>query len=1511
MIVGITKSLDGVNQKDRNDGTNVQGESLPAQHNIPNHPVDDTSNVVDEEMDKDQNQNQKQQQLNDYDIDEEKHFENDNDAGEVLMELKRMVYEVYQQESEIARDEGYKLPRKELSIADIDLNTMSMQPETSLFEIVDAWKTLIDKLNQRGVFLEYVAYLEEAFYQTADTSTDLPLITDDPIIRSKVLTLVVLLIRCVDEFHVDKSISGRFLTLLEVMLSYCTDWTPSEDIMRLWIRLMQELPPDIPAINFRRKAYRVLVSLAWVPSSKGLMEACSFEHMKKPIDFSESEPAIKSHMQRIAGGPLPRYDCVNQLLDRLKDETDVCVAITSKKQGMGKTTLAGQVASHPSIQKVFTVLWLRVRNDEIMTYERYMKYLNELCAQLPYFKKQKTPKVPWPKYIQRFEEPALRKLREQDCINQAKERMSEILQQNDRYVLLVLDDVTDSTIIERFRFFDRQSVIVTTPHPNLDAVDWTVEVVPICEEEAIELFLKEASLPENHILGSTKELQAIIEKSECNPLVVRTIARWYQLKQVTAGSQTALQEILEEITSLAEYNDEEDAEENPNQLLFDVLSLMMGPISLQNGSMSTLFVLCFAAMVVVFDDIYPLDSVLLLWDQVLNIEPMAIEELTSECGKVATDKKRRQIGWSIADGLSYMGLISVVSVNDNPWVHVHHQLYKKFAVLMASQMELKEKFEDAIADWNLAFVTAYFKKRIVCGKEDFDDDSWDYAIRELPTHICKGKMDATAVAVLSDETFFQARIEALKWDTAIEQHIKDCVGLQQLIEKDTLGDEKTLSASIVFHRTAELIQDAVDRMAVPDSDRTIILCRALYSLGFALTENGYYDEAIEHFENAQRVAPPSRVLRASILYSAGWALLANNDPDKAKKKINASRKIMDQGADLHVLYKEMLLVYANALVATCDYKEAATFFEVMVENMRADADSNPVELGTALFQKGRLNYMMGETELAKSTLEECVRWKTGINETSRSLASAYGVLGDVYMQLGNKIEAKRCFDLGIKALQQLHYNSHQLDFRLLSAKLQYLRNEFGECFKSFSVIRRTIADSPLMVLDQSAYDLRMISRIYLAHGDTAEAILVLKESLDLTSERPLSLERAWTLIEIGNCYVDESNVKEGLRCYEQALEIQVITLAESTQVVDTSNLIGSLHFTRGNYESSLSVFVRIHQVLQRICPNDVDRIAHILFQIGDAHVGRGAFAQASVSFEECLEVLRRGRSDIHADIGKVHDRIAGAAAKLNDLGKALEHYCEALRIRRMNFDERLSAETMHNLGVVQRKLGNYIAAKKVLLESLEIRKNYRNSTESAETLLELANVYRNLGELSNSAKLLSKGLEVLGKRDDGSMNLTFGHVKLAQGDFAAALSHYKTALEIRHQGIGKNSQLTANASRSVGIAYMLLEKPTAASEHLVEFLRVCDMVVGHETRDYVLATILIGDTYQIDGQLDEATESWNHAKTLFSDAESIRLQAPELGDMITSRLQGVETSTSLMLTAAEKKAIQQMIFIDD
>ncbi|GAX13415.1 hypothetical protein FisN_34Lh014 [Fistulifera solaris] len=1426
---------------------------------------------------------------------------------ENLIEFDKLVEDAYQQEIALLTIRGQSLPTA-LSVHDLKEN--SKRREETRLNVIDAWRKLVQQMKHRALFIEHVTSLERAFLDVEDIQKSE---------YRRLITLVDLLTQTIE--HSDRDVSCRFVTLLEVLLSYSDDWVLSNDIGQLWERLQHEVPDSkIAPASFRRRAYRVLVSLSWVPSSSGLLDACSFDVKKLTTNYSDAPTLLQREVfWKIRGGqPRPRHDSVNQVLDRLKDEAGVCISIWSTKDGLGKTTLAAQVASNPSILRVFTVLWLNLDKDE-MTYAKYIEYLSSLSEQM-------SVNLGWPEPVDRIEEWGLKQVREQSLMSQARKIMAEYVEREELSVLLILDDLIDSRWIKWFRFSDSQSIILTTSHKEIDGVDWPVQLDILDEGEAIELFLAEASLPVDHIMGTTAEVKEIVTRCEFNPLTVRSVARWFHLKQVTAGHQKAIEEILLDMESLAqserrETSEDEHEEMDPNMFVFDVLSLMMGPTTSNTNITSVVFVLCLAALEVVFPHRVPLDAVLLLWEHILATEPLAREELQNTGISQSGIPK---LAWLIAEGLIHMGVIHVFDDEErNPWVQIHHKLYGEFATLMAREMFLEASFEVTTTKWNEAFATTFITRRIQVNMKEAKSGSLEYALRRLPEHMLKGNMLTTAEKILTDEQFLRARVDTLGWDKAMNTQMLDCVALQERFRDELVG-----GVTLVFRRTVDMVKELAGKSFDSVEHASQVIAQICNRIGFLLTGLKFFEIAAGYFEEVQDMDVSDAIVATS-LYGESFCHLNLNQADIGLQKAKTCHSIMEQGSDLHVLYPDMLQLVSSALVAACHYTEAAQFYNVICDKLRADPNNWKLELSSILLRQAQLFSILGDFENAQTLFLECLQMKEKTSEKSLDLVSAYTCLGDVFIELDRAEDAKERFEAAIDILSYLNVDDVDHEIQLLKGKLHFLRGDYYSSSEAFRVAVDLIKKSPTLLLDKSAYDLRFMARTFFIRGETEKSVELLKASIVLTDERPISLERAAGFTDLAHSFIEMGKSNEGITFLENALEIQITHFGDSLFVVDRLKAIGNVHCSLKAYDEAIAVYDKVREILQRVHGEDTDRMADIIYAIGDVLEQKGELDEAIQAFTQFIKVVENTRSSDHHEIAKAYQRIGEIELKRHAVDEAEGNFTKAYAIRKVHNQDSLIAETSHFLGVLARRRRDRNLALEYLTSALEVRKGYDKAEETCLTLFEIGNLYRMQLEYDSAISVYEKGLELIDKNSEMAKRIenAKGHAMVGKGDFEDSLSMFNKFRETRLERFGRDHILTGNTSRSLGLVHFLLNHVDEALVHLNEFVRVCELQEDEdtsETIDYAMAVFLLGELHHHKGKTDQAEEVWTVSKEVCEDNGFDRIY-PEFFAIISRRLeQGAEakpksagifsrlTGEAQILTDPdERRVLQQIAFMDD
>ena len=302
--------------------------------------------------------------------------------------------------------------RTGLSLGDIgdtvdeDLE-LQIHPLQNVKDLLQSLQTLVETLFEIRVqkFLQYAPSLESLVTQLSDI---------DPQDVLHVRTLVELMNATAKEHTKHQCTELRFVTLLEIAVSYNEKWEPSENLNSIWtsqLELMAE--DDVSPQDFRKSAYKVLISLPWVPSSYGLAAACDMETQSPSVVSSRQASIPKEVWSRLRNASLPKSEPLFRVLGEIEDKEVFTIVVTHSYDdnnlsgsGIGKTTFAALLVSHPQLASKYKVLWVETpRNKVGLNFKEYMECLDSILMQLG-------EKANWSPWVHRLEDASLRKKRE-------------------------------------------------------------------------------------------------------------------------------------------------------------------------------------------------------------------------------------------------------------------------------------------------------------------------------------------------------------------------------------------------------------------------------------------------------------------------------------------------------------------------------------------------------------------------------------------------------------------------------------------------------------------------------------------------------------------------------------------------------------------------------------------------------------------------------------------------------------------------------------------------------------------------------------------------------------------------------------------------------------------------------------------------------------------------------------------------------------------------------------------
>ncbi|KAG7342160.1 tetratricopeptide repeat protein [Nitzschia inconspicua] len=1379
----------------------------------------------------------------------------------------------------------------------------------ALKNLMDSLQELVDALFSHKAFLSYSASLEDVWDSIRpEKGRKQPQNCNH---LRMLQCLVNLMKHTVDNHARHPCTELRFVTLLEILLSYQKEpWEHSADINIQWKRLGCKVESGTNPEEFRRQAYQVLVSLPYIPSTCTLFAACSYEDSEAIASWDTLPLCVRSRLEQIPE-PLMRSDLVHHILHKIRGREYFTVAISSSTatesvagdriyletagEGTGKTTLAVLLAAHPSISDNHSVFWVDLGGERwdaspnespcvsddggfpTMSHSTYMLCLQRLCLQLGMSQN-------WPNFILRLENSQLRALREKQHMKLAKSCISQLFKAIEGKILFVLDGVRDESDFEWFQFLDDQSTIVVTS--GLDVfvprVTYTMEVQELGIDEALQLFASESSHDRQQILFETIEARTIAKQCLYHPLIIRSTAHWFKLKQVTSGLRKGLEELKLELSVL------KSAKWDCFKVLTEILNMVLSPTTRAGGDASKVMKLCLSSVAVVFSDsVVPMDAVLSLWSELFAKHPDAVAEVSDGLPDVELIKRV----WYFMEAFMHLGVFALSDENGVLMVRLYHQLFVRYGLSQVSEINGNASLENTRAAWNRFFVDGYIarRKRIQAVK-DSDDNCRPYALRRLIYHMIEAKMIPRVLELLKDDNWCRERISIYGWYEGSKIHVDDCEHLKRkALASETASPPETRKVVLsCLKKMALLLSEETPNLT--DASR-VEKAMAMHLVGFMLAENGGINEALNQYKNGMTLMTnPSHPLNAIITHSQATVHLSRNDVDKALKKAKACLKVLSSNDVSHdalctLLKEEAVQMKGDAFLALCDYTAAEESYEEALDLMKED---RPIETGMALYRRGVLHHIVGELDQAIAAINESITIKVEAGETcSVGLCHAYSRVGDLHFEFQEHNAALKNYELALDIAKDLEIEDEGYAIVSLNGKISFLLKDEEGYMNQCREARKIIRECPTLLIDKAVGDLCILGKMCKDSGRLKDTVDIFQDALELTKDRPECLQRASAFFELGLCHYELGEFKEAISCLDSSLKIRMVKLGDCEMVLDAQLTIGNIFKQLGMQNEYLDVSKDVMYLTEKLYKGNEEKAASALYGVAEAYEILGEYDQAVAMYEECKETLKRSLCNDHPDVADCLRKLAIVHTLNGNYDKAVESYTMAIRIMQANFEpyHPQIAELQFEAGVVSRKKGDYESARRHLQDALKIQKSLELVNETSLSLIELGNVHRLLKEPDIAVGCYEKCIDILCSNSDdraimSNLYLSLGHAKLSLKETADASKSFDRALKNRIELYGRDHAETALASRSMGIVKYMTESFAEARIYLSDYARVMELAKTVESVDYILVHLLLGQMNRSESLEDDAIRAWEKAGGILSQQPSLGENVPGLKDLV-------------------------------
>jgi serine/threonine protein kinase/tetratricopeptide (TPR) repeat protein len=231
-------------------------------------------------------------------------------------------------------------------------------------------------------------------------------------------------------------------------------------------------------------------------------------------------------------------------------------------------------------------------------------------------------------------------------------------------------------------------------------------------------------------------------------------------------------------------------------------------------------------------------------------------------------------------------------------------------------------------------------------------------------------------------------------------------------------------------------------------------------------------------------------------------------------------------------------------------------------------------------------------------------------------------------------------------------------------------------------------------------------------------------------------------------------------------------------------------------------------------------------------------------------------------IGRTYERMGLYSNALPLLEQAL-----AIGRRTSKSPDARVAQSLNDLGVLQRHLGNLAAAEPLLVESLALRRRLlgNNTNEVAITLVELARVLKDRGRLQESEPPIREALDIRRRifgdehQETATSKSELALLLWERGDLAGAEPLFRQNVATTERLMGSDHPNVGAAKRSLALMLLTKDDAVAAEALLRESLAVHRRVFGPTQTEYAITLNGLASAIEAQGRLAEAQPLFEEA----------------------------------------------------
>ncbi|NHJ01270.1 MAG: hypothetical protein EAX86_03965 [Candidatus Heimdallarchaeota archaeon] len=271
--------------------------------------------------------------------------------------------------------------------------------------------------------------------------------------------------------------------------------------------------------------------------------------------------------------------------------------------------------------------------------------------------------------------------------------------------------------------------------------------------------------------------------------------------------------------------------------------------------------------------------------------------------------------------------------------------------------------------------------------------------------------------------------------------------------------------------------------------------------------------------------------------------------------------------DVENLLGKIFRIYQKYEEALKHYKQAEKYFKTINHSIGLSKIYNNI---------GNIYLLFGNIKKAKTYHFESLKIAEKLKDVP-AIASSHLNIGSLYYQDGEVDKALSYFQTANNHFQEINDLPSLATVNLNLAEVYILRNDMAkaeECAKISVELYTQIINSAGTIVS-----LKTLARIQKANNKIEEAINTLKCILE---EEPQILSED-VLLELGNCYLLNSELGEAKNAFEQILNL---SNKSDKGVVFALDSLAKIAIDTKEYQEAKSLFIQLIEVLEKMKPLD-------------------------------------------------------------------------------------------------------------------------------------------------------------------------------------------------------------------------------------------------------------------------------------------------------------------------------------